>query len=354
MVADDGRHDRQTEASPSGDARTRGVSAEERVEDAVSVLRVHAGAVIGHFEQHMIFKEPNADLDRHPLCGVLDGIRHQVVHDLSETRRVSMNHGFGWRFKDDVAVGRRHTRSSDGRGDHRDQVHGSEHQGSLTIEASQKQQVVDEKPHAVGFLSDAMHGDRQVSGVLSGAIEDLGVSLDRRERRTQLVGRVSQEAAQALLGRGAGRERFLNLCQHRVQGRAQTIDLGASSSRLHPPPEITSGNGTGCDCHVVQRSQAAPNHPQGEKSEADQHSCADEHHDEGQPPERLGHRGERDRHRHHETLVTKWPDEHSVRHHVGLGGACSENRSTGPSDSRQRIREERRRWRVASVREEDR
>ena len=76
------------------------------------------------------------------------------------------------------------------------------------VEAGEQEQVLDQDLHAGGLLFDAAQDGGQVdSGVVAAEPEQLGESLDRRERRAQLVGRVGQELAQPQLGRVPLRER---------------------------------------------------------------------------------------------------------------------------------------------------
>ena len=65
--------------------------------------------------------------------------------------------------------------------------------------------------------------------------EQLGETLDRREWRAQLVGRVAEELAQALLGGVALAERDLDLGEHRVQGQAELAHLGLVSAATRRP-----------------------------------------------------------------------------------------------------------------------
>ena len=105
MIPDDGRHDGQSKAGATSATSTRGVRSEERVEDALGVLWAYSHPVIGHFEQHGIFGRHEADLDRHPPCGVLDGVRKQVVHHLAEALRISPDRCFDGCVEEHVPVG---------------------------------------------------------------------------------------------------------------------------------------------------------------------------------------------------------------------------------------------------------
>src|SRR5262249_56153446 len=79
--------------------------------------------------------------------------------------------------------------------------YGRELQRPFLVEAGEQQQVLDEQAHPGGFVLDA---PQQQLGLVGPARRALPVQLreaaDRRERGTQLVRRVGDELAHALLG----------------------------------------------------------------------------------------------------------------------------------------------------------
>ena len=107
------------------------------------------------------------------------------------------------------------------------EVNGGALQRASLVEPGEQEQVVDEHAHAPRLLLDAPGGQRDVIlGHLRVAAEQLGVAAHRRQRGAQLVRRVGDEVAQALLVGGAFGERRLELAEHGVDGQAQPAHLG--------------------------------------------------------------------------------------------------------------------------------
>ena len=78
------------------------------------------------------------------------------------------------------------------------------------VELGQRQQVVDEAGHADGLLLGAPHRLVELGRLVEAADPvQLGVAADRRDGRTQLVGRVGDEPAQPVLRLGPLGERPL-------------------------------------------------------------------------------------------------------------------------------------------------
>ena len=111
------------------------------------------------------------------------------------------------------------------------------------VEPGEEQQVVDEAAHAHRLLLGAAHRLVELVGVVeaAGAVE-LGVAADRRDRRAQLVRRVGDELAQAVLGRGALVEGLLDAAEHLVERDAELAGLGAGGRLGHPVREVAGGD----------------------------------------------------------------------------------------------------------------
>ena len=128
-------------------------------------------------------------------------------------------------------------------------------------------------------MEDAQH----LGGGLGDAVgERLGVAAEARERCSQLVRHVLDQASSQLLRPlervGHAVERIGELAQLRVRRRG------------HARPEIAGGDGTGGIGQSAKRSEQ-PHHepPRGERSEDDSHERADDHHPaDGGVEHRLG------------------------------------------------------------------
>ena len=83
---------------------------------------------------------------------------------------------------------------------------------------------------------------------------------------------VGDEAAQALLRRGALRERGFNLAQHRVQRHAEAADLRSGRRRLNAPAQVAGRDQSGGGPHLAQRPQADLN-DQKRKECGRRHDC---------------------------------------------------------------------------------
>ena len=164
------------------------------------------------------------------------------------------------------------------------------------VEAREREQVLDEHAHPRRLVLDPRHRLRDVLGLRGGADpEELGVAADRRQRRAQLVRRVGQEAAQALLARAPLGERLLQAREHRVERQAEAADLRARLGRLDAPPEVAGGDRARGRADRVQRAQPDPHDPPGAEAERQQDRAEDERLDQQQPRQRRVDVGQRDR-----------------------------------------------------------
>ena len=200
-------------------------------------------------------------LHRRPRRGVGQGVADQVVHELLEPGRVAEHRDGTGGLQLEPAGAVDHAGVVDHGGHQRGQVH--RHQfdiGTLAL-AGQDRQVADQHAHAGGLLLDPV--ERPVPGGPLGQrvlAEQLGVALDRGERRAQLVGGVGQEAAQPFLGSGTLGERRLDLGEHAVERPPEPRDLRGAVARLDPPGEVARGDGVRLARHVLERAQPAPDH----------------------------------------------------------------------------------------------
>ncbi len=107
------------------------------------------------------------------------------------------------------------------------------------IESREQQQVLDQHAHPHRLGLDPRHHDRQVvRPVGCAAAKQLCESAHRRQRRSQLVGRVCNEATQPLFRAAALVECLLDLGQHRVQRAAEAADLGRRVGLIDAPREV--------------------------------------------------------------------------------------------------------------------
>ncbi len=212
MGVGDGRDDGQAQPDPAGGPGPGGVGALERLEDVRLLLGRDARAPVGHLEQAVPARRRTRTSTGAPSGVCRDGVGEQVVDHLAQAVGVTDRRGTGpGACEGDGAVRRRHPGGVHGGGDDGGQVDVLEGERPLAVEPGQQQQVVHEHAHAVGLLADVAHRGGEVLGPVAGAaVEELGVAADRRERRAQLVGGVGEEAPQALLRGGAGREGALD------------------------------------------------------------------------------------------------------------------------------------------------
>ena len=107
-------------------------------------------------------------------------------------------------------------------------------EGTAGVEARQQQQVLDQRRHPLGLDLDLAHGLPQGGGLVlgTGAPGQLGVPLDGRQRRPQLVRGVGDELPHLLLARVPRAQRVLHVVEQGVERRADLPDLGAVVGQL--------------------------------------------------------------------------------------------------------------------------
>ena len=130
------------------------------------------------------------------------------------------------------------------------------------VELGERQQVVDEPGHPHGLLLGAAH--RLVEPLAGRQATDavqLGVAADRRDRRPQLVRRVGDEAAQAVLGRGLLLERLVELVEHVVERPAELTGLRRRRQLGHAVRPVAGGDLLGGGRHLLDRPDAEAHDP---------------------------------------------------------------------------------------------
>ena len=107
------------------------------------------------------------------------------------------------------------------------QVHGFQLGFAPLVQAREGQQVLHEARHALGLRVDA--GERGLPGVAErfGPAQHVGVSLNGRQRRAELVRGVRNEGANLMFGSLAHLQRRVHVIQQLVEGVAHRADLGA-------------------------------------------------------------------------------------------------------------------------------
>ena len=147
------------------------------------------------------------------------------------------------RIELDLAARVEHARCLDGVARHVLELDGLALERPALVEPGEQEEVVDEEPHPSGLALDAVHRPLEIVRALAGAaVEELGVGAHGGERRAQLVRRIGDEAAQAVLGRGALVECLLDLAEHRVERAAEPADLGARIVVLDALREVAAGD----------------------------------------------------------------------------------------------------------------
>ena len=123
------------------------------------------------------------------------------------------------------------------------------------VQPGQQQQLVDEATHTLGFLVDAPHGVVEVApGLEAAAPVEVAVAADRGERRPELVGRVTHEAAQPILRR-------LAFVEHLVHGHGQAPGLGRRRCFLDPERGVAGRDGIGGGGHSADGPEPQPPDP---------------------------------------------------------------------------------------------
>jgi hypothetical protein len=163
------------------------------------------------------------------------------------------------------------------------------------VQPGEQQQVVQEDAHA-GSLG-AQPGQVPVAflgGVGGGVLEEVGVTAHRHQRGAQFVRGVGDEAAQPLLGLRAYGEGVVDVLQHRVEGGAQFVHLGAAVPAVGAQREpgrrlgqVVRGDAVRGGRHVTERFQTAAQHPAAEDDQREQGEGEGDDLDRDQLPDRV-------------------------------------------------------------------
>ena len=239
----------------------------------------------------------DVDLDRAVGRGVDERIADEVAEHLAELVGVAEHDRGAVGVDADRAVGRGGVRVGDRVAREVREVDLGVRRVDDLVEPRQRQQVLDEHPHARGLVLDPPHRLLDLLRLARGAhAEQLGVAANRGQRRAQLVRGVADELAQAVLAGAALRERLLEPVEHAVQRDPDAADLGPLVGHRDAVGEVAARDPAGGVGDAVEREQpGAHDEP---RDDAEHQQDADDHEplDEQQAVERLVHLGERDGH----------------------------------------------------------
>jgi hypothetical protein len=169
----EGGDDRQTQSGPSVVTAGR-VGSVEPFEYSRCFFWRHAWAVVSDRQDHtasaglVVNPAGNLDRDRRPSRRVLQRVSDQVGDDLPQAGFVTDDDGRRIGLAD---LQRDRTRRIEDTGVTHCVARKSEHvnrglrEWALLVEASQEQEILDEHPHALGFVLDATHPPANVGVV---------------------------------------------------------------------------------------------------------------------------------------------------------------------------------------------
>ena len=276
--------------APPDCAGAGGVAAGEALEGLAVQLRRQARAVVLDGEHHLLRRGVlgDADGDRRARGRVPAGVVEQVGQHLVQPLLVAgRDHRLVGQVElppvvraDDAGV----AHGLEGQPGEVDLVAG---QRSARVEAGEQQQVLDQAGHPGRLGLDLGHRERQLLGVgRAGAAAQLGVPVDGRQRRAQLVGGVGDELPHLLLAAVPLVEGVLDVLEHRVQRGADLADLGALVGERvgHPDrrTDLAAGQRQRRDLvrgrrHLAQRPQlpadeeGAGDHGDADRGQAEEH-----------------------------------------------------------------------------------
>ena len=232
MGVDDPGHDREAEAGAALAALAAALGAPEALEQRVGVVGGQAGAVVAHLEPDLLLPGADADVDRAPGGRVHERVAQQVAEHLAQLVGVAEHDRRAVAGDLDRAVGGGRAGVGGGVAGELGEVDLAVRRVDDLVEPRQRQQVLDEHAHARRLVLDPPHRPLDLVGLARRAHpEQLGVAADRGQRRPQLVRRVGDELAQAVLARLPLGERALEAVEHRVEREPDAADLGARVGR---------------------------------------------------------------------------------------------------------------------------
>ena len=226
----DGAADRKPQAGPAGGAPTRGIRPGEPVEERRQKGWVDPLPGVRHLQGDGVTVRFDAHADRPPGGRVPHRVRDEVQEHLLDGVAVALDHRArrGVHAPGPVAEDRgpRH----DSAGELAD-VDGLASRPAVGAGARQPQKALDQPSHPVELGDRDANGRVELGRVVARNERRLEVSARDRERRSQLVRRVVDEAP-------LGGERALETVEHGVDRDRDVGDLVVRPYRPHPHGEV--------------------------------------------------------------------------------------------------------------------
>ena len=132
-------------------------------------------------------------------------------------------------------VGGDHVRVGQSVQNHGDDVDAITRESSVAVQSSERQHLLHEGGHARPLRRDALER-LSAGGLIDVAACELRVSLNRCERRTQLMRGVGDELTELRLAAGAAFHAVLDGVDHRVEGTRDVRDLDGAGGRFLTDP----------------------------------------------------------------------------------------------------------------------
>ena len=139
-----------------------------------------------------------------PGGGVGADVAEEVIDHLTEAGLVAVDLDGAGGYEGDWPPLIDGPRRAHGLGREADDLYGLQCEGASLVQAGEEEELFDELAHAACFGAYAGHDSFEVAGPTAGApLEELGVRGDGGDGCSQLVGGVSDEAAESGFGRRA-------------------------------------------------------------------------------------------------------------------------------------------------------
>lgn len=221
-------HDGQPETGGAGGTGARGVAAREPLEHMRQQVGRDALSVVLHVHAQPRAAPLHARGDGRPGRGVRTGVGQQVHQDLLQPGRVRRHQrGLVGQVEPPVVVPPGGARVADGVHDEGYEVGLVELERPTRVEAGEQEEILDEQGHTPRLGLDPPERVPGVRpGLLASTSRQLGVSADRRQRRTQLMTGVRDELTYAHLALLARVQGAVHMVEHPVECRADLADLG--------------------------------------------------------------------------------------------------------------------------------
>ncbi len=214
-------------------------------------LRRHAGAVVADGQHSSVAVTAGRHPNRRARGRVHQRVGEQVGRHLMQACLVARHLKRPGQGGVDRAVRVHRPCVCGGVGGQLAQIDGRHVERTILIGAGERQQVLDQGPHANRLRLGAGH--RIVQGARRFQAPrpiQLGVSPDRRYRRAQLVGGVGHKGPQAGLAADPLLERRLDVAEHRVERGRQLAGLGSLVGFGHALGQVPGGDRR---CHPGHR-----------------------------------------------------------------------------------------------------